>query len=613
MQQLSKLHQDILDRVNFDYQFAKAERDKSLGDWTKWRAQYDAEWYEFKVPDGESLDQWFYVPTTRRTIHRKQATLQTHFFPQEGGRLGKVMAASESPAVQLGCHLLNEVLNKKLDIECNPWEGMYSAFEASLVEASGVLKLNIKSRQGPGGGTETTLEVQHVPNESCCWDPYALSQGQITFFIHERWLSEEQLLRRAQEGVYSNVEDVINGVDEGNTDEWRKQVGGPNNGTRKLFKVIEYWGSVQTATTEDLDQARRVGRYIPAEDVVITCHANRVLMRIQKNPFAAIVTNPDPFEKLPFVICTPLPKRNSTRGHSMAGWMRNGQREINATRNQRRRAVQQALVRKIFFDQSRLLDLQALQRAKYGGAVPVDGNPGNVIFELQPMSLDYNFIGDEQSIQNDLDELTGTNNFDFGRHEQGVETATTSTLIASEGNAKDDAIVAAVKLSCVLPALRFFAAGLVRFMGAEEVKKVLGLKIPPPRLAEMVGSDYNMDVAAGATVGSRSIQLQRVNNSLMAVGQIANAAPQVAIPAMMLLIGRMLHLNGENDVAGYFSLANQQLTQQLYAQQGSAAQGVGGGNVQMGASQAQMASQGRGPTPAEQGTPPPMRPDMQIA
>ena len=36
-----------------------------------------------------------------------------------------------------------------------------------------------------------------------------------------------------------------------------------------------------------------------------------------------------------------------------------------------------------------------IARAKYGGVVPVQGRPHDIVWELQPMSLQYDFIGDE--------------------------------------------------------------------------------------------------------------------------------------------------------------------------------------------------------------------------
>jgi len=602
-----KLNEDeqknLLNRVWQDYEFAKAERDKHTDDWANWRKQYDSEWVELtKTEDDEEMRQYLYVPETMKHIHRLECSLQSHFFPQPGPcKLGKVVARQKNEDALEAAEILDKALHAKVDLELNPALPLMQAFHSVLVEGVGVLKGGwdfvrglVNPETGEAGKPlRNSASVVWVPNDSVMWDPYALRLDDISYFIYEFWLSEEELWQRQAAGIYENVEKVTKGGDEAREDLWRQGTAAPGNKQRRLYKLMEFWGPMQLLTPEALDAKRLRGKHEPARDIVATVYKNKTVLRVDNNSYADLFSNATPYEKLPFWVCTGRLRNGSTYGYSMADILTDLQREVNAKRNQRILAVELEQSGKLFVDTTRVQDLDALQKARHGGIVPVSGPPKGSVEWFEPHTSTQGIVQEEAMLERNIMHITGVTNVDMGSREQGVDTATGMTLLTQQGNVIQQTMISLVAMTGVVPPLKFFAECAKRYLTPEELQEIVGSLTLPPALSEVLGHDYDIEVEAGLTAASRDAQIRNIQYTIQALGQLMNAAPQMAGPAMLVLMPELMRLLRQPEAAAKFlSLAPQEGAQSPAGQQVPGMTGYG--------NEMAMAQEGRGPTQAEQ-------------
>jgi len=578
----------LLQRIVKDYAFAKRERETHVVDWQKARDQFDCKWNELeKTQDDEELKQWFYVPKTLMTIHRLECELLMHFFGPEQTKLGKTTPRVKAKEIADASQIVDEILHAKVDGELRPALYFPDSWHGALVEGDGVLKA--------GWDEETNSpRLEYVPNEHCCWDPYALSDAKITFFIHEVWLTDNELWERQQAGIYDNRDAVIaaSRTDDKNLDEWRREIAGPGNERQYLHKVVEFWGPQQLASDERVDKAHAKGKHIPAVDILATMYGDRYLLRVRKNKYAELMDNPTPFEKLPFFKAEALPKTNSTRGHQLVLWLRPIQRETNLTRNQRRQAVDMEMTRKTYYDENRLTNLKAMDAARYGGRVPTNGPPRDVIYDTAPQTSTDNMVQEEAMLDKEFQDVSGVTGMHLGTPEPGItRTATGATLATSRGDVKIDTIIQNIALTGVIPVLEFFAACALEYVSPEEVQAIIQSEEPPPAsFKDLIRNKYAIGVEAGPSATSRNAQIQQVQAAIAAQAQAAQAAPGPAIATLTVLNARLLRLLGHDDLAQYWQMVEQ-------------GQGMAPGGQQQGMpnteNNAAMAQQGRMPTPQE--------------
>lgn len=584
---------ELLNRIWQDYQWGKIERDKHTSDWEDWRKQYESEWQDLvKLQDDEDLNQWFYVPLTRKMVHRLECTCTNHFFPDPGqNTLGKVVPTRGTNP--MAADMLQQVLHAKVDIELNPFWAYQQAFNGTLVEEGAVLKTWWERRDDPDapGGLINRAHLAYIPSEHVVWDPYALSLDTIQFFVQEVWLTDEELWLRRMTHGYRHIKEITEEKGESD-DEWRMSVPGPDNKTHRLHKLLEYWGPLQMVQPHILKDMHREGRHAPAVDVVATVYKNKWILRIDPNPYARFADNPTPYGKLPLWIMTGRPKRGTTYGYSTAGILRDTQRETNLMQNQRRQAVDMEMASKIFYDRTRV-NAKDLYRARFGGPVPVDGPIGDVVKWFEPKTSTANMVQEKAMYERGAEELVGVYNPSFGRGEPGVGTATGMSIISQEGDAIQNTLLGMISQTGVVPVLNFFAECCLEYVEPAEVQEIIGSRRPPPPLKDLIGHDYRVEVAAGVSASSKQAELRNIQNATMALGQIANAAPQVALPAMMAVMPRYLRLLGTPEAAQLFEQIRQSGMQ---FQAPAAEQTPGMPNAQ---NEMAMAQQGRARQPEE--------------
>ena len=585
----------LLHRIKMDYENADLERESRKSNWAKYRDQYESVFSELtKMEDDEVPEQTLFIPKTYAHIHRTEAALLAHFFPMGRLKLCKISPTTLQGMLPLAAKLLDGVLHAKVDIELNPVRAFADAFNATLVEGGGVLKMGWEQRDNRNGPV-----LHFIPNEHALWDPLALEPESITYFIHEFWVTPDELRRRGASGYYKHIDQVLEhaGHDAG-ADTWRSSKGAPTNRERNLIKLIEFTGPQQMLPDEKLIGKHTFGEHMLAQDNVVTVYDHRVLLRMEPNEWTDLYRDPKPFEKLPYALVTALPRRGHTHGYAMAEILRPIQRATNLMHNNRLIVTDMEMGSKVAFDETRMLDKKALKGSRYGGMVGTQGDPNKVLKWFVPQTSTAHMMEAERVLDDLMRQITGVNEI-----KQGVSpgmaggTATGMSLLAEEGAVVQDIIIESVKHTGVIPVSRFFAAAALRYMSPAEMTAVLGYEDPLPDLRPILEGEYHVDVEAGASATSKAAEQRGLMNALQALGQVVNADPDTISPAMIMTVARLLRLIGEPDIAGYLAKA----TQGRMGSQGPAAQQVGG--MPNMANQTAMDQQGRAPQPEETAAP----------
>lgn len=566
----TQIEQNLLTRIKQDYDFAKVERDKRTGDWDTWEDQYDSTFHDLELDEDESEDDLLFVPKTKSVIHRLECSAREQFLQTRAGfKLTRVVPTTGQPGKYIAAELLDTVLHAKVDLELRPVLTMQSQFHSGLVYGAGVVKAGwekteIKTQRGVMSKSKPTLSFQ--PLRNIVWDPYATSLDEIGFVIVEVYLTADQLWDRQQRGIYQNVTKVFEAARE-ERDHRRQDRSSPSNSARDIYKVLEFWGPQQLIPESDLQRAHHQGQHVQSRDILATVYEDKVLLRVEDNPYASLMSNPTPFEKLPFFIMCPLPKENETYGYSFPEWMRPLQRETNLLRNQRRQAVSMELGRKVFFDQTKSIDLDAAKEAKYGGMVGVNGPPRDAIYDFAPHNTTSYMAQEEMVVDRDIQDLTGVNDYLMGSTTPGMQkTATGVSILTQEGNAKQDVVMENMAETSILPMVKFFALCAARYVDPLEVQAIAGKLTTPPRLSDVLGDDFQIELEVGMSNVSKQARIQQLQFSLNAVAQVAGVMPQVAMPAMIQFTAELLKLQGVGSAGAYIAGVAQQLQNQAMQQ-----------------------------------------------
>jgi hypothetical protein len=581
----------LLHRIKQDWESADLERGSRMSDWQKWRDQYDSKFSDLtKLKDDEVEEQSLFIPKTYAHVHRTEAALLAHFFPMGRPKLCKITPTTLQGMLPLAAKLLDDVLHAKVDIELNPVRAFADAFNATLVEGVGVLKMGWEQRDNHNGPV-----LHFIPNEHALWDPLALEPETISYFIHEFWVTPDELRRRGASGYYKHVDMVLEHAGhDAMADTWRSSKGAPANRERDLIKLIEFTGPQQMLPDEELTGKHRFGEHMLAQDVVVTVYDHRVLLRMEPNPWADLYRNPKPMEKLPYALATALPRRGHTYAYAMTEILRAIQRAVNLTHNNRLMVTDMEMGSKVVIDETRLLDVKSVKDARYGGIIRVQGDPNTALKWFVPQTSTAHMMEAERVLDDLMRQVTGVTEVKQGMSPgMAGGTATGMSLLAEEGAVVQDIIIENVKHSAVIPVSRFFAAAALRYVEPAEMSAILGYEEPLPDIRPILQDEYHVDVEAGASATSKTAEQRGLMNALQALGQVVNADPDTISPAMIMIVARLLKLSGVSDVAGYLAKA----TQGRMGGQGPAAQQVGG--MPNTANQTAMDQQGRSPLPEE--------------
>jgi len=593
----------LLKRISADYAWASHDREDRASDWEDWRAQYEGEWRKLeKVAKDDDLEKYLFVPMTRRHVDRVHATLMNHFFPGAGAaKLGKVTprGATDPQAADW----LDQVLHVKLDLELRPRMIFDSAFHAALVEESGVLMAWWED-----GGPR----LQFLFNEHVSWDPYAAQDSEIRFFCREYWISQDELWDRYDAGEYEDIPEMPKGADEARQNKWIEHVGGPENAPQYRYKLVEYWGPVQLVDDPDLTDMHERKKHEGSKHIRAIFHDDKVVLRVREAPYADLLNNPTPYEKLPFWIGKIIARHGRTYGWSLCEMLQPLQAERNKQRNQRLQAIDIEQTGKVMFDVDRV-SAKDVSKARLGGGIPVDGPIGDSIQYFQPRTSTQGMVQEEGFHEQEAEQLTGVTPMHWGQNPTGVDTATQATILTQEGNATQNSRIGTVAETLVLPVLKFFAECCKQKVSWDEVSKICGLPKwdeelaqqqgleKPKNLAEFIQEDYDIEVEAGPSASSKAVQVRDLQNALGVLGQIAGV-PEVAptaVPAVQLVVSDLLKLLGVHKAAEMLGGGGPQPG----GPAGAAPQQPGG--IPNPANQRSLATQGRTATPEE--TPAPRR------
>jgi len=563
-----QVEKDLARRVYDDFLWAKDNRLSLETEWRKARRQYDCEWYEstqdLRPPMNRSRHRLaFYVPFTRKIIARLLAEATSYFFPPGGFRLGALRGATDSAADAIAASIMTTLLHQLLTIAHRSTLplSIHYAMEGALVDGQGILRGNwVKVREPRSGRIVRRPVIEWLPNEHVCFDPLAVAPWQVRYVCHELWLDADQLWERQSRGVYRGVERVIKaGETRGEGSERNpyadstREVAGPDGRYRKMYRLIEYWGPEALATTEQLRAADRAGRAVPNQDLIVTTFGPDIVLRVDRNVAAKWAPNDTPFARLPFWPMVTLPKIGSVCGHSMALWLRELQKEINLKANQRARAVEMEMTRKILYDASSGLDINRLTAARYGGAVPVSGDPRAAVLDLQFQTSTANIVQELADIERMGVEIGGVTPPHYGLGPTGGagRTATGMSIIAAEGNIKQDSQLYWATATGIVPALEWIAAGIPHMLNDRDLWELLGTEQPPPPM-ETLMRPYHYEIETPGSIASKQNEIRNLEHALGMILQGAAAAPEVALPAAMQVMTKLLVKLGVGGAAQFY-------------------------------------------------------------
>ncbi len=558
----AKQKTNLLNRIFADYNWGKAELDLHTTAWDEARKQYRTEWIDLeKQADDENLDQWINVPKSFMVGHRILCAFLQHFLPRGRRKLGKVLPPTMIEPYPVAASIADKVLHAKMDLEGQPDAVLPAAMETVIVEGDGWVK-GRWVREKVGKMRLNRPEFEWIENENLVRDPYALTDQDIRWVIHRLFLTEEELWRRQIDDIYENVGDVVKGQDEAQQDIYRQSISSPANKGRRLYEILEFWGPQQLLTDDQLAQRHEKGQHEAERDIVATVYQNKTVLRIEENDYAGLRDYPNPFDKLPFFKGGMLLRRGSTYSESLMTRIKPLQREINTLRNQRRIEVEAGVNRKIFFDQNRLTDLERLYRSRYGGYVPVNGSPRDVVYDWSPTNLTQGMVAEEQIMDDDLRDMTGATHYQTGSTVPGMQqTATGVSIVSQEGNAKFDTMIENLGRTLILPMIRWVLECSIEWVKPEEVAEILGhdIKSMPPDAAKamdlkaILNRDFYVELEAGASATSKAVRIQQLQSMLSFTAQLANAMPQQAAATITLLMPELFNLAGLPEAAAAFN------------------------------------------------------------
>ena len=555
----------VLNRIWQDWEFGDAERQKHRTDWVENRRQYNSDWIELQKDQAdEDLDQWFYVPKTYQHINRVLCELQSHFYPKGRKKLGKVLPPNERAPVVDAAKKWDMVVHAKLDLEADPRSTLRDAWETTLVEQHGWIKGKwIKEQETRTDGTSYLVnrpDFEYCENETIAYDPYAVKDEDIKWVVHEIWLTDEELWDRQRRGIYDDVQEVGTGQNEVSDDYWSlaresRTIGtsvtstptGPGNKTRFMYRLLEYWGPLQLKSDVQLDNLHRRGKHAPEVDVVATVYKNRVLLRVEENPYARLKDRPTPLQKLPFFKGVALPRAGTTWPDSMAMRLRPIQREINTLRNQRRIAVEREICPKTFYDQNRLTDTERLFRAQYAPFIPTNGPPRDVVYTHTIQTSTGALVQEETIMDDDARDLTGVTHIKTGSSVPGMQkTFGGMSILAAEGDIKLDTLVSNIAHSTVLPMMDWVTQCCIEWCTPEEIAEIaltpqeIETNYPVEALKTILSRAYSIEIEAGLSVTGKEQESQKLQMALMSIGQIANAIPEAATAGAVEILSKLL-------------------------------------------------------------------------
>lgn len=348
--------------------------------------------------------------------------------------------------------------------------------------------------------------VEVVPPEDFFCDPEARDIQEARFVIHRVKRTVSYLKKKEQEGIYSNIDDVIESgtVSKGKTDEDDDEAAMRATSSsryshytsrndvqkaRRKIDVWEWWGLL------DVDDSGIAEPYL----VVI---ANNVIIRMERNPYA--------HGEAPFEVMRPILDIFTMKGISMVDLVGEYQKAKTALMRQTLDNISFQNNQMWEVDETAGVDIDSLINPRPGGVVIT--NRLGAIKQITPAPLEQYAYQTMEFIQGQLEQRTG-----ITRYNQGLDANTlnkTATGIQSIMSASSQRIELIARVMAETGFRKLYKKMLMlnqQFIDQEIVIRVHGqpLEISPDDLAG------NFDVSVD--IGGATNKEQQEINQMMTV------------------------------------------------------------------------------------------------
>ena len=348
--------------------------------------------------------------------------------------------------------------------------------------------------------------VEVVPPEDFFCDPEARDIQEARFVIHRVKRTVSYLKKKEQEGIYSNIDDVIESgtVSKGKTDEDDDEAAMRATSSsryshytsrndvqkaRRKIDVWEWWGLL------DVDDSGIAEPYL----VVI---ANNVIIRMERNPYA--------HGEAPFEVMRPILDIFTMKGISMVDLVGEYQKAKTALMRQTLDNISFQNNQMWEVDETAGVDIDSLINPRPGGVVIT--NRLGAIKQITPAPLEQYAYKTMEFIQGQLEQRTG-----ITRYNQGLDANTlnkTATGIQSIMSASSQRIELIARVMAETGFRKLYKKMLMlnqQFIDQEIVIRVHGqpLEISPDDLAG------NFDVSVD--IGGATNKEQQEINQMMTV------------------------------------------------------------------------------------------------
>lgn len=266
-------------------------------------------------------------------------------------------------------------------------------------------------------------------------DPFCGDIEDADFAIHRIWMTSREVLRRVQAGAWRNLEDVAD------LDAWTES---------RLFEEI--WNERLKAGGNLLASSSQKGK-THLHEVLEFHDGEQVIVTLDRKVVVASGSNPLGW-KMPFQCYRPTRVMHELYGIGEIEPIEQLQEEMNSLRTQRRYNADLVLQRVFAYNEG-LVDANDIQYGP-GYAIPVNGDPRELLFPIQTPDIPNSSYQEEDRIANDVDATSGVSDQAAGAEAAGSETATGAQIAMQAISARIQNKVLRLEREIIVPQARQF-------------------------------------------------------------------------------------------------------------------------------------------------------------
>jgi hypothetical protein len=281
------------------------------------------------------------------------------------------------------------------------------------------------------------------------WDPAATSIDDAQYVLHRSWLTDEQLEAKVRAGIYSGLDEVLEGTGDD------RKGGGSSGG---------FWSRL-TGESTDQAQARRGDRH----EVIEKWTRDRLVVIVNRKVIARDVENPYWHGQIPFVMAVTQPDVDKMVGLSEVWSIEALQEAIWLTQNAQYDALRLTLDPPIFMEER---DPRLKEFMFEPGARGFTSNPKNNISVADIGQANAYASGQEvDRMRAEMERVSGINASVAGSSNEG--TATEAAMNLRQGKSR-----IALKMACIDRAFARAAEQFIaldqQFIDADRVLRIVG-------------------------------------------------------------------------------------------------------------------------------------------